>query len=390
MRPRATLLVRNGVSHDGRVLRSAALLRDLGYDVQIVGSVTAAARARSETRDGMAIRRLRARSPLGPLVRRMRRPQRALTWAHRALTALDWQRRALGHLLALRPQLVHANDHNTMWSACAAKLLTGARVVYDSHELWADRNGRWEWRRGVLMTEWCFVRVADAVITASPGYAGVLGERNGVTAPTVIRNLPDRTVSPAGGRDARECVYVGGLMPGRGLEEAILALPAAAGVGLRLVGGGQEAYVERLRRLAAEQGVTERVRITGPVPSDRVLETVRSGGFGLCLIQPICMSYELTLPNKLFEYVAAGLPVLASDLPVIGPIVSEHGLGEVVPPADLPRIAAAMAQLAGGEDRLAAIRTFAAGHTWESERDRLAEVYASLRPARRSASSRRA
>src|SRR5204863_6460443 len=60
-----------------------------------------------------------------------------------------------------RPGLVHANDYNTMWIGIAAKLLRGSRVVYDCHELWADRNGRPEWRPWLVASEFLFMRAAD-------------------------------------------------------------------------------------------------------------------------------------------------------------------------------------------------------------------------------------
>ena len=89
----------------------------------------------------------------------------------------------------------------------------------------------------------------------------------------------------------------------------------------------------------------------------------------------------MSLPNKLFEYTAAGVPVLASELPVMGPLVREEGLGEVVPPADVDAIAAAMRRLidpvrnAAVRDRVSA---FGERVNWQHERRVLEEVYAGL------------
>ena len=69
-----------------------------------------------------------------------------------------------------RPELVHCNDHNTMWIGVAAKTFARSRVLYDAHEMWPDRNGRWEWRPWLLVTEALFTRVADVVVVASPGF----------------------------------------------------------------------------------------------------------------------------------------------------------------------------------------------------------------------------
>ena len=92
------------------------------------------------------------------------------------MTTLDWYRKAIAAVRRLRPEVVHCNDWNTMWIGVAARL-SGSSVVYDSHELWADRNGRREMRWWILACEWLFVRVADRTITTSPGYADVLAHR---------------------------------------------------------------------------------------------------------------------------------------------------------------------------------------------------------------------
>jgi hypothetical protein len=97
--------------------------------------------------------------------------------ARRTLAGIWFGLTAIKLARAIRPTIVHANDWNTMWAAIGVKLLVRARLVYDSHELWADRNGRWEWRPWLMAAEALFVRVADAVIASSSGHADVLAKR---------------------------------------------------------------------------------------------------------------------------------------------------------------------------------------------------------------------
>jgi glycosyltransferase involved in cell wall biosynthesis len=306
------------------------------------------------------------------------------------------------------PALVHANDYNTMWIALGAKLLCSSRVVYDCHELWADRNRRPEWRPWLVACEALFVRAADVTITASPGYAGAIASRYRVPAPAVVRNIPVATTTaavptatatpavptatatpavptvattparPGGSGDGALAVYVGGLMPGRGLEEGMRALALAPGLRMRLVGPGGEGYRAALRRLADELGIAGRLEISAPVAPGDVVTAIAGADLGLMLIQPVCRSYELTLPNKLFEYAAAGLPILASDLPVIGPIVRENALGEAVAPDDRQAIAQAMGRLLDPQrnrELRARVLEFARLNTWERERETLAAAY---------------
>ena len=103
-----------------------------------------------------------------------------------------------------------------MWIGVAAKLARGTPVVYDSHELWADRNGRPEPRAWLLAAEALFVRVADEVVTTSPGYAEELARRYRIAPPTLVRNLP--AGAPADGAAPAE-------PPVRGLRRRAAARP---------------------------------------------------------------------------------------------------------------------------------------------------------------------
>jgi glycosyltransferase involved in cell wall biosynthesis len=275
-----------------------------------------------------------------------------------------------------RPAIVHANDWNTMWAGLIVKLMTGCALIYDSHELWADRNGRWEWRPWLIGCEWLFVHFADAVVTTSPGHAAVLARRYRIGMPEVVRNVPEQ-LAPPGDRQAGLLAYVGGMMPGRGLEQAIDALALMPEARLRAIGPGSAAYRESLRHRAQSRGVSARVTLADPVPANRVVDELSVAAAGLCLIQPICLSYELCLPNKLFEYVAAGLPVLCSDLPVMAQVVRENGLGALTPPDDVAAIAQRTRELlAPDPDQARRTATFARANQWSLEAPRLARIYA--------------
>jgi len=416
---RSLLLVRNGVDHDARVLRAARVAeRVLPGTALVLGVATATAPAGAAVVEGVQVLRLPARPP--GLTRLLGLTARvngaapapangaitaapALTWAarlRRILSGLSFSRQAFSVARQTRPELVHANDWNTMWTGLAIKLGFGARLVYDSHELWPDRNGRWEWRPWLLAGEALFMRVADEVITSSPGYAEELASRYRVSRPLVVRNIPEPCTaagssSPshrasqellssighsqlAGPPSPPRVVYVGGLMPGRGLEQMIDSLPLLPDVRLCAIGPGASRFRMDLLRRARAAGVEDRVVLRAPVAPGDVRGVLLGAAAGLCLIQPICRSYELSLPNKLFEYAAAGVPVLASDAPVIAAVVRAHGLGQVVA-GDGPRaIATSLERLLAPEGwRLASERAgaFAAGNDWRAEADALAGVY---------------
>jgi glycosyltransferase involved in cell wall biosynthesis/SAM-dependent methyltransferase len=404
----ALILVRNTVTHDARVHREAETLIRLGYRVVIAGVVSSEERDAQTRLAGADVVRLDPAATVRRALRRgsapaARRSVGTQRWEPTTAARIPWRARprhrlvrpglaaafyaqaaALGRRLA--PTLVHANDYNTMWAGIACKLMCGSKLIYDSHELWPDRNGRPEWRPWLIWSEALFVRVADTTITTSPGYATAISRRYRVPEPEVIRNIADApaTVTRTPGGDPL-CVYVGGLMPGRGLEPAIDALAAVPGLRMRLIGPGRPEYMASLAERSNAAGVAERVVIEAPVAPLEVVRALADADFGLMLIQPICRSYELTLPNKLFEYAAAELPILASDLEVIGPLVREHGLGDVVEVDDTRAIAAAMAKLLESEHNSqvrARLASFAANNTWEQERERLAALYGAGRVER--------
>jgi glycosyltransferase involved in cell wall biosynthesis len=167
-----------------------------------------------------------------------------------------------------------------------------------------------------------------------------------VPEPIVVRNIPEREagagVEGSAAEPERLVVYVGGLQPNRGIEQAIRALALLDDVRLRLLGPGAPTYRATLRELVRSLGVGELVEFAEPVPPDAVVEAVAGAGAGLALFEPVCLSHRLVLPNKLFEYARAGVPILGSDLPMIARFIEEHRIGMTVDPEDVLAIARAI------------------------------------------------
>lgn len=402
-RGRALVLVRNGVTHDARVRREADALRRLGYRPTIIGVLTAREPAPRETLDGVAVLRLDPGGVLRRLAGGLRggappvdaavagssspargRPAGTVAQRLRRLAVtLDWYRQCIGVVLRNQAPLVHCNDYNTMWIGVAAKLLCRSRVVYDAHELWPDRNLRPEPRRWLLACEWLFVRVADRVLTTSPAYADLMARRYRVAAPTVVRNVPSYAVTASSASASRtdgrrRAVYFGAITSGRGLERAVAALVRIEDLELRLVGPEAWGFTQRLDELARRLGVRDRLELAPPVAPADAPAVFADADVGLALIEPVCLSYRLTLPNKLFEYMAAGLPVVASDLPAMAAVVGETGAGVTVDPSDAASVERGLRE-ALEPDRNAQLRAAARAAaervTWEAERRVLARAY---------------
>jgi len=190
----ALILVRNTVTHDARILREAGTLRRLGLNVLIAGVVSTVESEEELEIGGFPVMRLAPAACLRSVLRRggdrpvlVPKPTRAVhppaalrrsrpgsavvsrfavlsprTRLRRLVLTMAYYVQGIGLVLRTSPSLVHANDYNTMWIATAAKLLRHSKLVYDSHELWPDRNRRPEWRPWLVACEALFVRVADA------------------------------------------------------------------------------------------------------------------------------------------------------------------------------------------------------------------------------------
>ena len=410
----ALIIVRGPCIHDSRVLREADTLRRIGYRPLILGVVSEQVSARHSVQQGIPIMRLSPTSPFAWVRSRLQALDRKSPTAgrsdgggttgiairlHRWIRTLDFYRRAIGVVRELRPALLHCNDYNTMWVGMAARAMGGTTVVYDAHELWPDRNLRPEPRWWLLVCEFLFVRFAHRIITASPGYAEVMARRYRIAPPQVIRNIPDPRPRPEAGlsrpvnleagsapQNNSLALYVGALTSSRGLEISIRALAKVSGARLRLVGPGNAPYRAELAALAQREGVADRVEFADPVASEELLEAMSGATVGLALIEPICLSYEMSLPNKLFEYVTAGVPVLGSDLPAISGFVREHGVGLVARPDDVTDVAAKLSEMLQPRRNSAfrrATREAAAQLRWEHESALLADSYVAAAEAQR-------
>ena len=176
-----------------------------------------------------------------------------------------------------------------MWVGVAARAMGGIAVVYDSHELWPDRNLRPEPRWWLLACESLFVRCAHGTITASPGYAEVMARRYRITPaaggsqhPRLQARSPAERSGRAGSQaSAAEpdrdslALYVGALTSGRGLEISIRALALVPGARLRLLGPGRSTTTgPSSRSWRAREGVAERVEFAGAVPPQKLLDAI--------------------------------------------------------------------------------------------------------------------
>lgn len=281
----------------------------------------------------------------------MRKQPIAVSWRSELPAMLDYAD-ALGPVIdGLDWDVIHAHDVHFVGVAARAverRRAQGRRAdwVYDAHEYVAGLSEYTSRPRRVIAAysslEQEFIQRAAGVITVSPPLADVLQARYRLDeVPAVVMNSPvlDAAASPVK-RDVRDVcglgaevpllVYSGGVNPARGIPTAVAALPSLPGVHLAVVcvPGTHTSPVARLRTQAAALKVADRVHFVEPVRPEEVSAFLAGADIGLLPFLHFG-SHEVALANKLFEYLFAGVPVLASDCRAQAEFISRHEVGEV-------------------------------------------------------------
>jgi glycosyltransferase involved in cell wall biosynthesis len=182
----------------------------------------------------------------------------------------------------------------------------------------------------------------------------------------------------------RTVLYHGNLSADRGIEPLVTAAEGVDGAALAFLGGGSlQATLDGVATRPAWRG---RMVILPPVPPDDVIPWVAGADISACLIEPTTINHRLSSPNKLYQAIAAGVPVLASDTGPIREDVERYDVGITCDPADPPSIAAALASLLGlpadryDELRANARRAHLEELNWERESAKLVAIYDALAP----------
>lgn len=303
---------------------------------------------------------------------------------HRAI-----DQRMIGIGVSSGADVFHSHDLNTLRVGAACKAKTGALLVYDSHELQTERNRMTtKGKAAAIKEEGGLLPSVDAMIVASPSWVTWNAELYGyLPDPTVtVLNVPEPTaIDPS--KDLRSelriqperpiVIYQGSIQENRGIEPAIDAVEMLDGVTLVVIGYGY--HRPALESLVRSRNLQEKVLFFGPVPNDELISYSASADVGLANIVNSSVSYHTSLPNKLFEYVMAGIPVVGSDSPEIGRIVTEEGIGEVCDADDPVALADAIGRILEDPDSYSrAISATSARYNWQVEQVNLTDVYGTL------------
>lgn len=324
-------------------------------------------------------------------------------WRHEHSEILDYEI-AFGPVVdALQADVLHAHDMHVVAIASHARARARAagrevRWVYDAHE-YVPGLSQYGGRTARVVQGWAdlegeFIRDADMVITVSPAIAEALQEKYQLAElPAVVLNIPtvDATgVEPV--RTLREVcglspdvpllTYVGGMTRARGVHTAIEAMDqlTEAHLALVCVPHNDTWFVRQLRQQVAAAGLGDRVHFVNPVEPGQVVHFL--SGVDVALIPALSYpSHEMSLPNKLFEYLHAGVPVVSTELDSIRAFLLENGVGLTHPAEDPSALVAAVRAVLADHARYAAAAAdpeLLARYSWSNQAGLLRAAYDEL------------
>lgn len=226
-------------------------------------------------------------------------------------------------LLVVDPDLVPA--------AWLATRLRRSALVVDVHEDYDAVARDRPWARGVVGA---LARVVVRFVLALAARAELTTVADEHVPPLdarrrlVVRNRPVLGTLPDAGEPGPtpRAVYIGDLRPSRGLHTMIEAVAGTDDWELDLVGAVAEVDLDALRASLRERGIADRVRLHGRLPPDEAWRVARGAWVGLCLLEST-PAYVAAMPTKVLEYLAVGLPVLATPLPRVRSLLDDAGAG---------------------------------------------------------------
>jgi glycosyltransferase involved in cell wall biosynthesis len=364
---RAIVSVINDLVSDARVMRTAGTLRELGFDVMLLG-------------------RRKPGSPPLPAWE-FRASRFSMVFRSGPAFYIFFNLRLFFRLLFSRADLLYANDLDTLLPNYLVSRLRRIPLVYDSHELFCEvpelqvtpfKKRIWE-----RLESWIVPRLSHC-ITVNGSIARIFGEKYKVPF-SVVRNIgqPEagatRTRAELGlPSSARLIILQGaGINVDRGAEELVEAMRNVNDAMLLIIGSGD--VWNTLEKLASDPALREKVRLIHRLPRKELLAYTKLCDLGITIDKPTNLNYRYSLPNKVFDYIHCGVPVLASHLPEVETIVKGYGIGEFIESHDPAHIADRINTMLRGDLERYRTKCRAASQQldWEHEKKNLINVVAS-------------
>ncbi len=317
----AIVCVSNDLVTDNRVAKTCTVLEELDFEVVLLG-------------------RKRKKSPEMPA--RNYDTRRMKLWFDKGpLFYLNLNLRIFFFLISKRTNLIFSNDLDTLPACFLAYLLKPkARIIYDTHELFTEVSELKEhpikrsiWLR---LEKWIFPKL-KTVITVNESIAAIYNQKYKVPV-HVVRNIPLPYISQkeqknysSFGINENDFVVIiqgSGLNKDRGIEESILSMKHCLNCVLLIVGDGD--IIPNAKALVKEHNLSKLVKFVSRRPYAELMKITEMANLGLLMDKAVNQNHELALPNKLFDYMHAGTPILSNRLVEIEKFIVQYNIGIII------------------------------------------------------------
>jgi glycosyltransferase involved in cell wall biosynthesis len=370
---RAIVSVINDLSTDQRVHKVCTTLHNMGYDVLLIGRIR------------------RNSQPLAPRAYKTKRL--FLFFEKGPLFYLTFQKVLFWNLMFRRADVLVSNDLDTLMPNYLISKIKRTNLVYDSHEIFCEvpelighPTKRKIWK---LLERSIFPNLKN-VITVNDSIANIYSEEYKVKV-NVVRNVPflkaqsniaNLTKADINIPDGTKILILqgAGINIDRGAEELVEAMQYVPNAVLLIIGSGD--VIEILKQKTNELKLKDRIQFIGKVPFEKLVQYTRLGDLGLTLDKDTNINYRYSLPNKLFDYIHAGVPVLSSNLVEIKNIIMHYDIGDIIENHNPKHIASKINSILADEKLLDKWKQntskTAYELNWEKEEKVLSEIYSSF------------
>ena len=367
-KPQVAFSVINCICYDQRVQKIAKVVSDLGCDITIIG------RRKGDCckDDRVPFRTFRFR----------------MIFHKEFLFYTFFSLRLFFFLLFHKYDLYVSNDLDTLLPNYLVSRLKRKPLVYDSHEYFTgvpELEGRtfvkWVWK---TIERMIFPHL-KYVMTVSDSIALLYEKEYGIR-PLTVRNCSPSSKDIKGfsrenfgirSGDLLLILQGGGINIDRGGEELIEAIKVIEGVILIIAGRGD--VMHNLKQKVFSLNITEKVKFFDMMPWNELMRYTKTADAGLCIDKDTNLNYRFSLPNKLFDYISAGIPVIAGNLQEITAVIKKYDLGLIIPEISPEEISDAIKRLKKNPDLLNRLKKNAINAfvdlSWEKESEKVREFY---------------
>jgi len=360
---RITVSVTNDLVTDQRVHKVCTTLMQNGYDVKLIG------------------RRLPHSKPIA---RPYRTERMDLLFYRTMFFYAEYNIRLFFYLLFDKTDIFLSNDTDTLPANYFASVIRKKPLVFDAHEMFPEAPeiiGRTRVKKfWTKIEDFLFPRLKNAY-TVCDSIAAYYKEKYKIDM-QVVRNIPlkntkpvrfsFRTSSPIDAKGKKVILYQGAVNVGRGIEWMIETMPFLDDFVFYVIGDGDK--LKELKEKVKKMRLTDKVIFTGQIPFEKLPEYTVRADIGINLLENWGLSYYYSLPNRIFDFIRAEVPVLASDFPETHKIITHYKIGTLINNFDPHYLASIVKRMALRGKNRAAFATANEELCWENEAKILLQV----------------